>query len=642
MLNEKNTTALKAVMKQVLQFEVGEGKKLDRSRLTDTVKVAETVIKCMEDGIKEIQIKAPTGSGKSLIAFILSMYSEIVYAQEKKVFQPIDNEELPKPCYIVTPRKSLQEQYIRDIQKFKLDYPVMKGQNSYSCLKDESRTFANRPCAKHAIGKLAEEMDCGKTCPYVLARTEAIHKDICVMNNHYLITALLNNHREFKPRKLLIIDESHQFTQILRDMYSVNLTFSESKITLIEVLMQMKSYSGEVPIDYDDIVEQLHQVTEEMDVIAALAHGDTWIEKLPEIAIHLGVVSKKMSKIITEISTVFEERDEENELVYNDLYIDEVKEVLALYTADSDTVGRVYTAVAADHGNLIVDITEKGLKFSLMKVDKMYNALFKDFGHVIFMTATPSDTFFEELGVEGKRFNIKSKFSVKTSPVVIPTDMLVNMSFLKRNENFNDLFKSTEKICTLHLTKPKKPNNGFVHTGSYAFQSMMQEYFFNMGMNDNFIWCDKTPDIEAGMLHLEQNPDSGLILVSPSILEGVDGNGATARFQIALKCPFPSMQDRYIQRLINENRTLYNELVRQTVEQLIGRVQRSPKDIGITYLLDESFATFIKHSRLDPHCMAKIQRIAFSHIDKVFTDIGKWSKEPATKILGGDYEGLYM
>jgi len=665
-LSKRNEIAFKKVMQeQVLKFVVNKetGDKLDRKRLADTVNVALAIFNAMEDGHKEIQIQAPTGSGKSLLAFIQGLHAENIYTENKKDsvknFIPYTDDDgervntppsIPKACYIVTPRKSLQEQYDRDIKKFGLNAPVLKGQNSYPCIIDRSRTFAKRPCSKHSIRKLKTEMACAKDCPYLIARDGAINSNICVMNNHYLMTVLLNEHEGFKARDILIIDESHKFTEDLRQMYSVSVLYNIRKKDLIDALKQLQNFAPEIPLVYERIFDDIYEVSEILDTIDHESKGDDWIDNVPSIVKHLGSVSVGMKSIVEDIKESLDKKDMDGELVFNTIHTDEMKDVLAEYANDSDVIGRIYESVKDDTSNLIIDIiedtqdpTKNGLKFSVMHIDKMYKKLFADFKHIIFMSATPPKTFFDELGVEdGKRLLIKSKFSTKTAPVIIPRDMVLSMSYKNRDDNFEEMFQNVEKICDFHLTKPQLPNNGFIHTGSYLFQSKMQEYFYNHPMNENFIWCDVASDIEAGMTHLEENPNEGIILVSPSILEGVDGKEATARFQIALKCPYPSMADRYIQRLLKENETLYREMVRRGIEQLIGRVQRTPKDVGITYLLDESFSFFLKKNPVNPHVRAKIKRVVFSDIMKVLKDVKLWRDRPLTKIIAGDYKGLYM
>jgi len=638
-LTESNHRALSNVAKKVLQFELN-GKVLDRKRLNSTFHLAEKTIQSIQEGNEATLIKAPTGSGKSLLAFIFALYAKEAYSCSEE----------EKACYLITPRKSLQEQYARDIENFNLEIPLLKGQASYRCSVDNSKTFANRPCNKDDISTIMKELPCAKECPYLVNRSKAIKSDISVLNNHYLITALLNNHRDFKERHLLVIDEAHQFNEILREMYSITISPKDSKQALIECIKDVEAYSPETPLEHDKLIDALHDISFLLDEIASLAERDNqWIGNIPKIVDKIVSIKNGMDNVLTPLITVLDKRDGDGNLKYDDLYIDGLKDEIALYGSTFETINRIHKSVELDPKNLIVDVGENGVKFSLNRVENMYKAIFGNFKHVIFLSATPSKTFFEELGItKGKKIKIKSTFSIATSPVVMPTDMMVSMTYTNRDENYQKLFESVETIVRYHTMitvngkSEPRPNahNGFIHTGSYLFQSLLKEYFENHVFMDNFIWCSNSADIEVGIKELESRPNEGLTLISPSILEGVDGRGGTARYQIALKCPFPSLKDRYVQRLLDENVSLFNDIVRRQIEQLIGRVQRSPKDIGITYLLDSSFRNFIFRNSLSEHPLHKCIEVPFSKIGSVLRDAALWAQKPPSVIKIGKRKGF--
>ena len=101
---------------------------------------------------------------------------------------------------------------------------------------------------------------------------------------------------------------------------------------------------------------------------------------------------------------------------------------------------------------------------------------------------------------------------------------------------------------------------------------------------------------------IKSNPNSGMVLVSPSITEGVDFKGDIARVQIVLKRPVPYMGDVYISAHCNGNQALgiprdsqfFNRLVYTTLIQEYGRVMRAPDDWGYTIMLDQSIAYSVR------------------------------------------------
>ena len=95
------------------------------------------------------------------------------------------------------------------------------------------------------------------------------------------------------------------------------------------------------------------------------------------------------------------------------------------------------------------------------------------------------------------------------------------------------------------------------------------------------------------------SPDSGLVLISPSISEGVDFKGDIARAQIILKRPIPNIKDKYIECYMNGNAELGIEknfnylrrLIYITLLQQYGRIMRSVDDWGYTIFFDRTLCS---------------------------------------------------
>ena len=595
-MNNKSKKALLKVMAKINTLN------LDKDRLTKTVSTCIKLVDLIESGTKNIQINAPTGSGKSMIAFIMGLYSEEYYK---------DSDE--KSCYLITPKKSLQEQYNRDIKSFGLDISLLKGQNSYTCNKDKSRTFQNRPCSKYkSIAEIKENLDCANTCPYLVARDKSVDSNIVVMNNHYLITALVNEHQYFGSRKMLIVDESHNFNKILREMYSVSIDTNNSVASnLIMSVNMAKNFHENIDGELNIVVDQLRDYLTNLNDVYDISEMSNWSDKLESVVEIIGKSISISDSIIENIRKYTLKTDEFDNLGYDDEYFDELRESLTLLINENDLLKRVYSSSKDDHNNLILDSNVGVLKMSLLKIDSIYKKVFSSFESVIFMSATPSISHFEELGIEDAiTLKMKCNFSKTTAPVVLLREKMLDMSYRSREANFNQLFVNTIQLCNFHKT-----DNGLIHSGSYLFQEKFKDYVNQNGNSERFIFCKNTEDIQRGFELLKS--ERGLILVSPSIIEGIDGKGDIARFQIALKCPFPNTLDRYVEKILKEYRSRYNSLVREQIEQLIGRVQRSPRDFGITYLLDKKFDDFISRNGLNKNSKDKILKINAKLLPKV-------------------------
>ena len=97
---------------------------LPTSRLNQKV-VIEEIDKVFKTGVKIVVLEAPVGSGKSAIAVTLA-----------RSVGETSKEEGVGGAHVITPRKSLQDQYHEDFYNHLV---LMKGRNAYPC------TFGSQP-----------------------------------------------------------------------------------------------------------------------------------------------------------------------------------------------------------------------------------------------------------------------------------------------------------------------------------------------------------------------------------------------------------------------------------------------------------------------------------------------------------------
>lgn len=83
-----------------------------------------------------------------------------------------------------------------------------------------------------------------------------------------------------------------------------------------------------------------------------------------------------------------------------------------------------------------------------------------------------------------------------------------------------------------------------------------------------------------------------MILVSPSMTEGVDLKEDLGRFAIFPKVPYPSLGDKWVKARNGADERWYPTQVAKTLIQGAGRVCRSQDDWGYTFILDGAFDQF--------------------------------------------------
>jgi hypothetical protein len=94
--------------------------------------------------------------------------------------------------------------------------------------------------------------------------------------------------------------------------------------------------------------------------------------------------------------------------------------------------------------------------------------------------------------------------------------------------------------------------------------------------------------------------ESPMVLISPSMNEGVDLPGDLCRFQIIYKLPYPDLADKQIRLRANADEDWYNYKTSLALIQAYGRGMRHEDDYCTTYLIDSRKRQFVKKDRFMP------------------------------------------
>ena len=84
------------------------------------------------------------------------------------------------------------------------------------------------------------------------------------------------------------------------------------------------------------------------------------------------------------------------------------------------------------------------------------------------------------------------------------------------------------------------------------------------------------------------------VLVSPSMMNGVDLKDDLSRFQIIMKIPYPNIKSKKIKKRQKDNKEWYQWKTVVDLIQSYGRSVRSAEDWAETYILDESLSNIMK------------------------------------------------
>jgi Rad3-related DNA helicase len=209
----------------------------------------------------------------------------------------------------------------------------------------------------------------------------------------------------------------------------------------------------------------------------------------------------------------------------------------------------------------------------------------------IFMSATIGDyeSFITELGLDKTKtllVETDTPFKADMSPVVfIPSGKL----------SYKDLDKSLPGVLSKvsSIAQEHGADKGIIHSGNYKIAQYIIENA-SKDLKDRLIARDlsSTKLNNTNLIKKHFDTDEPTILLSPSMMTGIDLADDAARFQIIIKLPFGSLGDPRIKKKSEVFDSWYMNDMFIKILQASGRATRNEEDYSITYILDSSFGYF--------------------------------------------------
>lgn len=492
-------------------------------------------------GNKYMLLNLPTGTGKSyFVIMFINWY--LNYINKTAKFD------------ILTNSKILQDQYINDYSYIK----NFKGRANYYC--DPHNTDCSNG---YEICKTLGP-HCKMECPYEKAKAEWIGSKVGLTNFHLFDTLSLYLTATLDEREsnVLIIDESHDFESVFCDFISTNL----STVSLKKYGFNLKEIEN-----YDNKIRRIDYLTQyigfiQNQFISDIEKKADWLKEM--VANSKGKTKTKYTKYLTHCES----------------QVHRFKYLLNEYSKDKS--------------NWVLDVSK-------IKSDKMYsgklleakpvwaNRYIKDviwdnYDHIIFMSGTIlNKTMFSYInGLEDKYtkyFEIPSPFPINRRPIYYLR--LGKMTYNEKEETFKKQLVYIKKI--LAKNKDKK---GIIHTYTYEFSEWLQKNYY-----DNRLIYHKSENRDE-MLQKHIVSKSPSVIVSPSMMSGIDLKDDLSRFQIIMKIPFPYLGSNKIKQRQKTNKQWYSWKTIVDLVQMYGRSNRSVEDWAETYILDSSFSDVLKYN----------------------------------------------
>lgn len=440
---------------------------------------------------------------------------------------------LYESSYVLTVTKQLQDQYLRDFK----DLCLVKGRANFTCRHCLSRCDEGKCITE---GYSCDDKD--KSCDYHLQKNAAVDSKSVISNYHYMFLEL-NYVGDFTGRQIMICDEAHNLEGML--MGQLMLEFS---------LDDLKSY---LKFEVDDFM------------LYELENGDydVWLQFISQVRQRY---AKELERMVG-------------------LKKDYLLEKIAFIKRQISACDHFSENLSYDPYSWIFDYNEdyEIIRFKPLKVDRYAkNTLFKYADVCIFMSASILDykLFSRFLGIdESEIYAIRreSPFDLSRNPIVAFDDY--NLSFKTIAE---DAPKTVDVIRS--ILKDHENDKGIIHTVSGACRDFLME-----NLNSPRL-IDHNTQNRSQQLEEYKKSTEPLVLISPSMGEGVDLPGDLCRFQIIYKIPYPDLNDRQIRLRANADGDWYEYKTALALIQTYGRGMRSADDWCTTYFIDSRLMEFIR------------------------------------------------
>jgi len=494
-------------------------------------------------GNEVVLVRAPTGSGKSLLARAIMGAAETA------------GEAAPSEAtgaYYTTPQVS----QIDDVEADDLldDLAVIRGKSNYDCvLPGEHDTPVNRaPCARQ------QGFDCSirHRCPYFSDRAIASGNRFAAMTLAYFMRTA--GSEVFRKRDAVVIDEAHGLAE-WAEMYAT-----------IEISPER------VPV-WDDVgvPDVAADAGPEEDALDRTAR---FVEALRDVAIRAKdeLVGRELDR--EEVAR----RDRLQELISElGWFLEDYRDPQSPTSWVVDQPGGEGAAIEVKPLDparyLRHTVWDRGNRFALLSA-----------------TILSKEAFCRGVGLDPADValvDVEHTFPLANRPLYDVTQG--SMTYEHRDETVPKIARLIVRLMAEHPDE-----KGLIHAHSYDIAERLTERLGEFGVAARVRRHDKrNRDDELEAWKASPDPE---VFVSVKMEEALDLKGDLCRWQVVCKAPYRNTNDSRVARRLEDGQwAWYHRTALRTVIQACGRVVRAPDDHGATYLADDSLLDLFERAAAD-------------------------------------------
>jgi Rad3-related DNA helicase len=489
-----------------------------------------------EAGNDVVLVRAPTGSGKSLLARAVAGC-----ARRPGEAEPHD----AVGAYYTTPQVSQLDDVASD--PLLEDLSVIRGKPNYDCiLPGETDTPVNRaPCARE------RGFDCPvkHRCPYFSDRAIASNRNIAAMTLAYFMQTAGSD--VFGRRDVVVVDEAHGLAEWAEMYATIELSSSTVPVwedcepPAVDGLTDVAGYAERLRATCQRRQQELRGKVE-------LTPGEAADrDRLAELVRDLGWFLEDLRDLDSRTTWVVDQHEGAGSPV---------------------TIKPMDPARYLHH-----TVWDRGNRFALLSA-----------------TILNKDAFCRSSGLDPSNValvDVPHTFPVENRPLYDVTQG--KMTYEHRDETLPKVARTLVRVMQRHPDE-----KGLVHAHSYAIADRLADLLSDFGVGARIRTHDRE-NRDAALEGWKASTGSDVFL-AVKMEEALDLKGDLCRWQVLCKAPYPNTRDsRVAKRLEDGQWAWYYRTALRTVIQGCGRVVRSPEDHGATYLADSSLLDLFERARMD-------------------------------------------
>lgn len=542
---------------------------------------------------KHVILEAPTGSGKTIIAWTV----------HKTLDKLIGNERLKTT--VTTTTKGLQRQYVNDCGTMNLmgktNYPCIHGHQNYNTIgckhavkQRKCKPYVECPYVKARINwtesaywRSTNTSMFLEMCP-ILCMTEQNRADLVVFDECHKLIDSMCDHTEIEfNADLLAPVNAFSSGSNHHPIYSMAQYVAKKTRALLTEndkgkKISFESHNINLRVTRDDFGEAVF-----FNICVNYFLDENEIEELKYVECTLFDVIYVLNSEINKFLDFIDNKLKTTQ--HLDPSLRDICERVILRCQDYSDICEIITECGVTDF-IVQELDEQVVKFKpLNSADVSEYSAFRKGDYFLHMSATICGTreYAKMLGIKTEDYHAITM----DHPVDVERRQVNYMPVISMSGGFSS--ENARKMAGFiaELYEGHKGENGLVHTASYKLAEEIMSYLPPHVRTNAFIGRNRENTMNALGL------SKGVLCLSPSMVEGYDLKHDLARWQVIAKIPFGYLGDPKIKYMAEKFKGSYNRDTVLKVVQSAGRVVRGTDDFGTTYILDKSLDKLILNAQ---------------------------------------------